>query len=426
MPLKRWTVILACVFVIALQSFGYAQMSITAWGQIAPGVGVIGEQLEKMLREFEAETGIRVEYVSNSEAEHHAKFVQAVIGGIAPDVVWTTSAGGWGDEQRLLLPLDDFLARSGVADWEDFFGAPKENAVGIRTGQIYGVPMETDARPLLWNQELFANAGLPADQPPVYWDELLSFTRRLTRFDADHRLEAAGFEFGGQGQWLPVWLGTSGGQIWDESVMPPVAIPDMPSMVRALEFVRELVLIQGGWPAYSEYTARTPNHLARFRSTTAMYIAGSWEIPSIKRTFPNLEFGITHVPIHREHGARYTLAGGWMLAIPAEASNPELGWQFIEWMTSPERIAEWAAVNGYVPPRYTAAQMSEFRFWPESAVVEVAMHGAGWPRGYPGTGYDWNQAFWDVVQGFEPPQTAALKTKESMQVAADLYFADDN
>lgn len=394
--------------------------TIEVWTHIVLGSGTIGEQLQKMIERFADETGIQVIVATQPYETYTDKFLVAAAGGSVPDVWWTTTPAEHG-RQGLLMRLDDFIERSDVIDWDDFFGAPKFHSTDSFLGGIYGIPLETDARVLVWNQDLFLENGLPDDQPPIYWDELMAYTQKLTRLTADD-LTRAGFEFTGEGQWFLIWLGTGGGTLWDESSIPPVAVPNVEAMVRGYTFVQDTVNLLGGPQLYAAYTADGGARYSRFYTTTAMMVAGSWELRYLINNFPDLRFGVGHIPYHREFGRRYTLSGGWSLTIPQGASNPEGAWRFIEFMTRTPSIVEWAATNGYVPPRYSAAEWYEFQSWPEQQVLEVAMHGQEWPPSY-GASYDWFAGFLDVLAGNQAPEVTARRVKESMQVAANEFFA---
>ena len=397
-----------------------ASETLEVWTHITLGSGIIGQQLQRMIERFEQETGIEVVVATQPYDTYTSMFVTAAAGAAVPDVWWTTTPAEFG-RLGLLTPLDAYIERSQVIDWDDFFGAPKIYSVDrFGGGVIYGVPLETDARVLIWNRDLFLESGLPDDQPPAFWDELMAYTQRLTRL-ADSGLDRAGFEFTGEGQWFLIWLGTAGGSLWDESTVPPIAVPDYEAMVRGYTFVRDMVNILGGPEVYDAYTADWGARPARFQTSTAMMVAGSWELPHLIRNFPDLRFGVGHIPIHREFGRPYTLSGGWSITIPRGAKNPEGAWRFIEFMTNTAAIVEWASVNGYVPPRYSAADSYEFQSWPERQVLEVAMHGQEWPPSY-GAGYDWHAGFLDVIAGRQAPEIAAQRVRESLQIAANEFF----
>lgn len=378
------------------------------------------DELHEMAARFTRETGreLSVEWVDPEVLTE--RLTLAVAGGAAPDVVIVTEARVYG-RQELLLPLNGYLERSPGMRWDDFFGAPAEWSYEESSGTIYGIPFSTDARILGWNKRLFREAGLDENAPPQYWDELLETARRLTRFDASGNLERAGFEFGGQGEWFPNYLGTAGGEMWDRSVTPPIALPDLEPAIRALRFGQDVVTMLGGWPLYDAYRQATPDPNVRFQDRSAMLVFGSPVGRTFELQFPDLEVGYSWVPIERELGKRYSLSGGYQFAIPKGAIDPDGGWQFIEWFVEPANLAEYTARTGWIPSRYSALPEYEVPSWMDAVVLEIAQAGRAWPETY-GASYDYQLGFYEVLWGQTTPEAAAAQMKESMQVAANRQF----
>lgn len=406
---------------LGVQRTVYGKEILQVMSPIQPGVGVAGESLETMIKEFEAATGVTVKVTTPGYFEYSTKFMTAVAGGAPPDVVWTTEGRTWG-RKGLLIPLDPLISKSKVVNWDDFFGAPKMYSEDSRTGHVYAIPLQTDARVIAWNKEVYGIAGLPEDHPPVYWDELLEYSKRLTRFNSENQLEVAGFDFRSEGQWFGIWMGTAGGRMWDEATTPPVAVPDLDIMVRALDFGASVIRVLGGWESSQAHMAKYGDTPASLRDHVAMAIVGSWQVKEVRTQFPDLSLGISYIPIERNNGKRFTLSGGDCLAIPNGARNVGLAWRFIEFLTGTDRIARWASMNGYIPPRKSAAELWNFQQWPQNVLLSAAMYGAPWPDTYGAT-YDYQQAFRDVISGKSSSRDAALRTKQAMQAAANKFFS---
>ena len=79
--------------------------------------------------------------------------------------------------------------------------------------QIYGVPVNGYALGLIYNRKLFQEAGLDPDKPPVTWDEVRDYARKLT----DPTKDRAGFaelSKGNQGGWhFTAWIYSLGGDL---------------------------------------------------------------------------------------------------------------------------------------------------------------------------------------------------------------------
>ena len=373
-----------------------------------------------MAARFTEETGqeLSVEWVDPEVLTE--RLALAVAGGVAPDVVQVTEARVHGEED-LLLPLNGYMERSAGVSWNDFFGAPAEWSLHAASGTVFGVPFATDARILGWNKRLFREAGLDENSPPEYWDTLLETARRLTRFDGEGNLVRAGFDFGGEGQWFPIYLGAAGGEMWDNSVTPPVALPDLEPAVQGPSFWPGRRHDVGGWPIYDAYQQATPDPISRFQDMTSMLVFGSPVGRTFESHFPDLEVGYSWVPIDRNGGKRYSLSGGYQFAIPRGAENPDRGWQFIEWFVEAENLANYTARTGWIPSRFSALREYEIPSWMDAVILEIAQAGRAWPDSY-GASYDYQTGFMQVLWGQTTPEAAATQMKESMQVAANRHY----
>lgn len=52
-----------------------------------------------------------------------------------------------------------------------------------RDGKYYGLPYASNTWALYYNRDLFAQAGLDPEAPPVTWVDLITYGKKLTKFD---------------------------------------------------------------------------------------------------------------------------------------------------------------------------------------------------------------------------------------------------
>ena len=45
-------------------------------------------------------------------------------------------------------------------------------------GKTYGVPTNNETMALIWNADLFSQAGLDPESPPATWDDLIAYSKR--------------------------------------------------------------------------------------------------------------------------------------------------------------------------------------------------------------------------------------------------------
>ena len=65
--------------------------------------------------------------------------------------------------------------------------------LGEAEGRYYGIPYTVDLSGLVWNKELFREAGLDPERPPETWDELIEYAQKLTKTNDSGEVEQYGF-----------------------------------------------------------------------------------------------------------------------------------------------------------------------------------------------------------------------------------------
>lgn len=78
-----------------------------------------------------------------------------------------------------------------------------------------------------------------------------------------------------------------------------------------------------------------------------MTISGTFFADTIGDVAPDLDYGITYIP--SDSGEPFSWSGGFSLAIPAGADNPEAAYRFIRFATSELGQRLWAGETGRMP-----------------------------------------------------------------------------
>jgi multiple sugar transport system substrate-binding protein len=68
----------------------------------------------------------------------------------------------------------------------------------------------------------------------------------------------------------------------------------------------------------------------------AMMVSGDWVLNSIRQYAPNLQYGVTYIPVPNKGDKPSTWAGGWSLVIPTGSKHPAEAFKFMNWMCGPE------------------------------------------------------------------------------------------
>ena len=147
------------------------------WNEAEPQGQVIAEAV----REFEKETGIKIEV--NFNGRDIRKTLQpALDAGETIDIFdedIERVAKTWG---KYLLPLDSFIDKSypttgGKAYKNVVNGLLLSVARDLGDGKVKNIPYQPSAFVTLYNKDLFAKAGIAA--PPATWDEMLDVCAKL-------------------------------------------------------------------------------------------------------------------------------------------------------------------------------------------------------------------------------------------------------
>ena len=336
---------------------------ITVW---QPFDASLQPALDHLVAAFErAHPGIhvRMSYASNDLTSSQKLFL-AIAGGVGPDVTFV-------DGQQ----LSEWAARGALADLtapfansglkaEDFWGPRwKESTF---QGHVYAIPWGADPNfALVWNKDLFKNAGLDPNTPPRTIDDLDQMNDRLTVVDRQGNIEALGinpWEWTGANSMF-TWGYAFGGSFYTE---PDAAHPlgtvtaDNPKVVRALEWMAKFG---------RKYNVRKVNSFATqtvgigndtfYAGKSAMRLLHVSQIKQLTRYAPTMDLGIGLIPAPLDGEFPNGWIGGWSLAVPRNKQVPPEAFEFIKWMcTSDEATA------------IEATEMEQFPAYRKSPVFE--------------------------------------------------------
>lgn len=277
------------------------------------------------------------------------KLMTAIAGNVPPDVVHQDrfTIGDWASRDTF-RPLDDFIARDrgkpdGIRE-EEFYEACWAEA--CYDGKVYAVPFNTDDRALYYNKKLFREAGLDPNKPPRTWDELLAYSKKLTKYNKRGGFDRIGFIPNFGNSWLYLYSWQNGGEFMSPDGR--TCTLNNKRSVEALEYMTSVYDALKGVEAINSFSSGfKANELDPFLTgLVAMKIDGNWFLNGIARFGPDLDFAVAPAPVPRERfegKGRFagepkfiTWSGGFSLVIPRGARNPEESWRFIKWLVSPE------------------------------------------------------------------------------------------
>lgn len=295
--------------------------------------------LEQVLKNFEsAHANVKVKFeVINDQYMDVIK--TRLIGDAAPDVFYLDAIDApLLMKYEVLEPLDSYITVDfDLADFESsLLNAFRYN------GKIYGLPKDFSTLALFYNKTAFTEVGLT--KAPTTWNELREYSKKLTiDINRDGRIEQYGFGLAPELARQAFMIKAFGGRLIDHEGNAAFATPES---LKGLQ----LVVNQ-----YREHFSAQPSDVGAssgsemFGQGTAMVIEGSWAIPYLKDTFPQIEFATAEVPtVNNKKGTMaYTVA----YVMNKKAHHKELAWQLISYLTGKDGMKAWANEGLVLPTR---------------------------------------------------------------------------
>jgi multiple sugar transport system substrate-binding protein len=269
-------------------------------------------------------------------------------------------------EAGYLRPLDDYIAA--WPDWNNFVDTAKAAGRAL-DGKTYGIPTGTDTRGVWFNKEILARAGLPADWQPTTWNDLLTAARAIKAAvpDVIPLSIYAGTPLGEAAsmQGFEMLLYGTGDTLYDHASQKWV--------VGSQGFRDSLQFLQ---TVYSEGLGATPQQVLNPnwndtvaqelipQGKVAIAVEGSWmsqnwlEGEGSANPWPQWStvMGWTAMPTQTGQApGQVSMSGGWTYAIPQNADNPDLAWEFVTFMNDQEHQLKFAIDNVQIPVRTDVA-----------------------------------------------------------------------
>ncbi|MEX2104133.1 MAG: ABC transporter substrate-binding protein, partial [Bacilli bacterium] len=300
--------------------------------------------LQQVLDEFEAENkDIKVKY--EVIAEQYMDVIKTrLIGGEGPDVFYLDAFEAPAlIEKNVLEPLDDYVtADFDVADFEE----PLLNAFKSTDGKIYGFPKDFSTLALFYNKKHFAEAGLT--DPPKTWDELLSFSEKLTKRDGQNITQIG---FGAAPELARQMFMTKafGGDIVDAEGNAAFATPDA---LKGLQLVvdQHNVLKTSAQP--NEVGAGWGGEMLG-QGKASMVFEGNWAIPYLQATFADIDFATAELPT--VNGKPGTMAFTVAYVMNKQSKNKDAAWRLLSYLTGKKGMNTWTSKGFALPSRISVA-----------------------------------------------------------------------
>jgi len=359
--MKPWTLTLAGVAVGAALALPAHAQELSFYYPVAVG-GPVTKVIDGLAADFEKENpGIKINPVyAGSYQDTITKALTAAKGGDAPHmaVILSTDMYTLIDE-GLVVPYDDLVKTPPEKAWMGSFfpGFMKNSQTG---GKTWGIPFQRSTVVMYWNKDLFKSAGLDPNHPPEDWKELVEMGQKLTQKDAAGNVTTWGIQVPSSG--FPYWLfqgfTTQNGAVLmnDEGTQTDF---DKPEVVQALQFWVDLSRKYKIHPPGVVEWGTTPKDF--FERKAAIIWTTTGNLTNIRKNAP-FDFGVAMLPAGKQRGTP-TGGGNFYIFKKSTPAERAASLKFIQWMTSPQRAAQWAIATGYIavsPAAWETAEMKKY------------------------------------------------------------------
>ncbi len=252
-------------------------------------------------------------------------------------------------------------------------------------GRLLAYPFDLDIQALLYNSDMFAQAGLTVPDNNWHWDDLYDAAVKLSTAG---KTDSLGQRFGFS-SWYFSWavlVWANGGTLINSDGSPGIATPEA---AEALTFYRKFfaseVQLNADENAAAAAGLRYPPELWR-AGRVGMMPAGSWaphlwtwDTKQGRYLFP---FGVAHLPLS-PRGRRAVMANGQGTAIVKGSSNQELAVHFLKFLLEDAQVVVAQHLNQFPVRRTLAASLAFAPQQDEQANRRVFVEAAQYARPLP-------------------------------------------
>lgn len=344
------------VFGVIVLSFAgsfsaYGQVTIDFWHAME---GPKGPALNEIVKDFMKENpSIKVNISLQGGYTDIVRKVQAGIAANAlPDLVMLGQRHGIpqiSDSGRLLV-LDEYVTPDDRKDiGPGLFGRYTYK------GKIMAIPLAISTPVLHVNGNRFKEVGLNPDKPPMTWEDLVAYAKKLTRdIDGDGRIDVWGFNIHGDVSWhMYGFIYQNGGTVYGPDGQAKL---DSIEAIQAVQFWSDLVHKHKVMPPLAHDGGSklfTAGNLAMFQRSSA-FIEGA-----AKQIGKRFDYRVSYLPKGKTYGVPD--GGGGISVFKSTPEKERAAITLMKWLTGTKGIARFSKDTGYITFRKSSIALPEMK-----------------------------------------------------------------
>ncbi|MFI2780555.1 extracellular solute-binding protein [Streptomyces sp. ALB3] len=361
--------------------------------------------VDRFKKSYEAEhPSVELEFIIQEWGGIGPKVLKAIEGDDAPDVieVGNTQVAQYAESGELRDLTLESMRDLGGEDWLPGLAEP-----GKVNGGQYGIPWYAANRVVIYNKDLFAQAGIT--ELPRTREEWVDISEKL---DTAGR---QGIYLAGQNWYvLAGFIWDEGGELADDSGGDWQGALDSPAALRGMDFYKTLQALGSGPRDADEQSPPETDVFAGGKVAQIISVPGSAAL--IEQRNPGLKGKLGYFPIPgksaNKPGAVFT--GGSDLIVPEAADHRGEGIDVVKALAGEKWQTELARAMSYVPNKPVLAHVVEGQEG-TSAMAEGAAEGRATP----------NSPHWPAVEADNPIKPYMTAVLEGGDPAVEAKKASD-
>jgi multiple sugar transport system substrate-binding protein len=258
-------------------------------------------------------------------------------------------------------------------------------------GKLYGAGFTPDVSILVWNKDLFKQAGLDPEKAPSTLDEIHQDAKKIRALGSD----VYGFYFSGACPGCNIFTTSPMMVAAGSKILPANGNDDALTGDGVKEVLETFkAMWKEGLVPKNAQADSGANFSSVFKTgKVGIQGTGGFLLAELKHDAPNLNFGVTFLP-GAKSGQVSSFVGGDVVAVPKGSKHVALAKAFIAWELTDEAQLEGLAKNNILPSRPALADNKYFAADPRVVVTAKAL----------GVGYvPWVYHFADMVNSDSSP-----------------------
>lgn len=235
-------------------------------------------------------------------------------------------------------------------NWDDFSEGARQAATV--NDQVFGIPALIDNLAIVYNKDLFEQAGVDEPTADWTWDDFRAAAKALT----DPSKQQYGFAFPIDASEDTVWhydamLWEAGGDILNADNTQAAFNSD--AGVTALTMLQDMAVTDKSVFLDQQNTGKIDSLFNAGK--IAMDVTGPWALSG----YPDINYGVQIMPMF-DGGSHATIAGPDMWVIFDNDGHGDAAWQFMQWFTAAEQVKQDSMESGHLPIRNSVVEEPGF------------------------------------------------------------------